>query len=217
MDYDEIEENGTADYYLDLKEYIREFIDRNYPLTSEDFNALVRGEKTENIIKRQETQRILTEAMEENLADIAGQNSQILENAEQGNYTAYSVQDYDRDLNEIKQKMLEKLWNEQHHDEQTQYEQEEQTSPEQNDHTEEQQSDVVEEEQHTNEEDSQASQPEQTGEQLIDDVVEQGEEIEIRSEEISDANREINQTERDYIQEQQQQMQQEDIGMDIGE
>lgn len=168
MDINERVENGTADYYLELKEYIREFIDTNYPLTLDDFRAMSKGEETENIINRQKVYRILNEAMEENLSNIANQNTQIIEDANQGDYTAYSMRDYNDDIFEIQQKMLEKLWNEQH--------------------------------------------PE---DQLINDVVEQGEKIEIRSEEISEANREINQAERDFINEQQ--APQQDRGIDIGE
>ena len=31
MNIREMEENGTIDYYLDLKKYINEFVNKNYP------------------------------------------------------------------------------------------------------------------------------------------------------------------------------------------
>lgn len=57
----------------------------------------------------------------------------------------------------------------------------------------------------------------QTGEQMLEDVINKGQEIDIRVGEINEANIEINQEEKNYLQEQQQILQNvdSDIGMDI--
>ena len=192
MNIREMEENGTIDYYLDLKKYIKDFINRNYPLSQEDLRSILENVPTDNVIQRQETYRILNEAMEEVLNNVADKNMQIINGASQGNYTEYSVQDYKKEIFEFQQKMLEKLWEEQHREEQMQFEEEQPT-----------------------EQENENLQIEQTGEQLVDEVVEQSQEIAIRADEISEAHREINQAEKEFIQKNQQPKQ--NIEMSIGE
>ena len=210
MDIKEMEENGTIDYYLDLKKYINEFVNKNYPLSQEDLRSILENTPTENVVQRQETHRILNEAMEEVLTNVADRNAQIINGANEGIYTEFSMNDFKQEIFQMKQEMLEKLWEAQHREEQVQYEEGEQTTEQQNSF--EEQSDVVEEQVYAQE--SENAQAEQTGEQLIEEVVEQSEEIEIRADEISEVNREINQAERDFIQEQQPQQ---DLGKSIGE
>lgn len=211
MDIKEMEENGTIDYYLDLKKYINEFVNKNYPLSQEDLRSILENTPTENVVQRQETHRILNEAMEEVLTNVADRNAQIINGANEGNYTEFSTNDFKQEIFQMKQEMLEKLWEAQHREEQMQYGEGEQTTEQQNSF--EEQSAVVEEQVYTQE--SENAQTEQTGEQLVEEVVEQSEEIEIRADEISEINREINQAERDFVQQQQQPQQ--DMGMSIGE
>ena len=211
MDIKEMEENGTIDYYLDLKKYINEFVNKNYPLSQEDLRSILENTPTENVVQRQETHRILNEAMEEVLTNVADRNAQIINGANEGNYTEFSTNDFKQEIFQMKQEMLEKLWEAQHREEQMQYGEGEQTTELQNSF--EEQSAVVEEQVYTQE--SENAQTEQTGEQLVEEVVEQSEEIEIRADEISEINREINQAERDFVQQQQQPQQ--DMGMSIGE
>lgn len=192
MNIREMEENGTIDYYLDLKKYISDFINRNYPLSQEDLRSILENVPTNNVIQRQESQRILNEAMEEVLNNVADRNMQIINGANQGNYSEFSIQDYKKEIFEFQQKMLEKLWKEQHREEQMQSDEEQPTVQE-----------------------NENIQIEQKGEQLVDEIIGQSREIEIRADEISEANREINQAEREFIQEQQQPQQ--DIEMSIGE
>lgn len=214
MNIKEMEENGTIDYYLDLKEYIKEFVNNNYPLSQEDFLSILENNPTDNVIQRKETDRILNEAMEEVLTNVADRNAQIISGANEGIYTEFSTNDFKQEIFQLKQKMLKKLWEERHREEQMQYEESEQTSEQE--YSFEKQSDVVEEQEgQVYEQESGNAQAEQTGEQLVEEVVKQSEEVEIRADEISEANREINQVERDFIQEQQQPQQ--DIGMSIGE
>lgn len=211
MDIKEMEENGTIDYYLDLKKYINEFVNKNYPLSQEDLRSILENTPTENVVQRQETHRILNEAMEEVLTNVADRNAQIINGANEGIYTEFSMNDFKQEIFQMKQEMLEKLWEAQHREEQEQYEEGEQTTEQQNSF--EEQSDVVEEQVYAQE--SENARAEQTGEQLIEEVVEQSEEIEIRADEISQINREINQAERNFVQQQQQPQQ--DMGMSIGE
>ena len=211
MDIKEMEENGTIDYYLDLKKYINEFVNKNYPLSQEDLRSILENTPTENVVQRQETHRILNEAMEEVLTNVADRNAQIINGANEGIYTEFSMNDFKQEIFQMKQEMLEKLWEAQHREEQVQYEEGDQTTEQQNSF--EEQSDVVEEQVYAQE--SENAQAEQTGEQLIEEVVEQSEEIEIRADEISQINREINQAERNFVQQQQQPQQ--DMGVSIGE
>lgn len=207
MNIKEMEENGTIDYYLDLKKYINEFVNNNYPLSQEDLRSILENTPTENVVQRQETHRILNEAMEEVLTNVADRNVQIINGANEGNYTEFSTNDFKQEIFQMKQEMLEKLWEAQHREEQMQYGEGEQTTERQNSF--EEQSDVVEEQVYAQE--SENAQAEQTGEQLVEEIVEQSEEIEIRADEISEVNREINQAERNFVQQQQ------DMGMSIGE
>ena len=87
MDIKEMKENGTIDYYLDLKKYIEEFVNRNYPLSKEDFHSISKDVPTENVIQRQETLRILNEAMKEVLTKVADRNGKIINRANEGIYT----------------------------------------------------------------------------------------------------------------------------------
>lgn len=210
MDIKEMEENGTIDYYLDLKKYINEFVNKNYPLSQDDLRSILQNNPTDNVLKRQETHDILNGAMEEVLTKVADRNAQIINGANEGNYTEFSTNDFKQEIFQMKQEMLEKLWEAQHREEQMQYGEGEQTTEQQNSF--EEQSDVLEEQVYAQE--SENAQTEQTGEQLVEEVVEQSEEIEIRADEISEVNREINQAERDFVQQQQPQQ---DMGMSIGE
>lgn len=210
MDIKEMEENGTIDYYLELKKYINDFVNKNYPLSKEDFRSILENAPTDNVIQRQETHKILNDAMEEVLKNVENSNNQIINQAYNGNYTDFSVDEFKQEIFQMKQEMLEKLWNEQHPEEQMQYEQVEQTTEQEESFEEPTAVGEEQEYEHENED----IQTEQNEEQLVDDIVEQGEEIEIRADEISEANIEINQAERDFLQEQQIQQ---DIGMSIGE
>lgn len=189
MDIKEMKENGTIDYYLDLKKYIEEFVNRNYPLSKEDFHSISKDVPTENVIQRQETLRILNEAMKEVLTKVADRNGKIINRANEGIYTEFSTNDFKQEIYQMKQEMLEKLWEAQHKEEQ-------------------------EGQVYSQGSESEQAQAEQTGEQLVEKVVEQSKEIEIRADEIIEANREINQAERDF---EQQQQSQQDMGMNIGE
>ena len=123
MDIKEMKENGTIDYYLDLKKYIEEFVNRNYPLSKEDFRSILKDVPTENVIQRQETLRILNEAMKDVLTKVADRNEKMINRANEGIYTEFSTNDFKQEIFQMKQEMLEKLWEAQHKEEQAQAEQ----------------------------------------------------------------------------------------------
>ncbi len=109
-----MEENGTIDYYIELKKYIQFFLDRNYPLTKDDMKSLIEDSPSENAIKRQQVQRVLTDSLNEILEEVALKNEKIIADAYQGKNTKYSMQDFRNDIEEYKQVMMEKLWNYNH-------------------------------------------------------------------------------------------------------
>lgn len=113
MNVDEMEKNGTIDYYLELTKYIQEFINRNYPLSQDDMRAIVRDETTDSSTRRQEAHRVLTAAMEEALNKFAEKNMQMISKAEQGTYTPYTVSDFEQTIFQMKQYMLGRLWRQQ--------------------------------------------------------------------------------------------------------
>ena len=110
MDINEMEKTGVIDYYLDLTRYIRDFLNRNYPLSKEDMIEFGKNIITDNLKKRGEVHKVLTEAMKVELAKMAEKNARMMELVKQGNYINYSVQDTQQDLFRMKQEMLAVLW-----------------------------------------------------------------------------------------------------------
>ena len=157
----------------------------------DDLRSIIENNPNDNVVQRQEVHRILNEAMEEALINVADRNAQIINGANEGRYTPFSAQDVQNEIFQMKQEMLEKLWEAQHQEEQDRQDGQVEAQESEN-------ADV-----------------EQNGEQIVEDVVEQSKEIEIRADEISEVNREINQVERDFIQAEQQPQQ--DMGMSMGE
>lgn len=268
----EMEENGTIDYYLEFKKYIRNFLDNNYPLSQEDLRSILQDRPTENAINRQETSRILNEAMGEILKEIAEENIQMLNGD-----ISHVNESFQYRFFEKQQEMLKILWEKQHESEQEISEerpeaennpsstqiQEEQTIVEDENGLQEEQ-DISDTEQGYEPQESQAvsggesetaegqelsdggekiyndvqeSVPLQDniqsqealissetkmetnarGQQLLDQVVEESKEIDVRTEEINDLNREIKQTERNYIQSQEKPQQDIESEVSIGE
>lgn len=227
MNITDMESSGTADYYLELKEYIRNFVNRKYPLSKEDLRAMANDTTTDNIMKRQETSKILEEAMEKSLENVANRNAKIIEGANNGVYTEFSVQDYRQEVEQIKQEMLEELWNAEHQEKPIQ----EQNIENQTFQTNEQDDTHVQANGEPEQANSQEQQNGETregeeanpqmeasdGEKIVNEAIEESERIGIRADEISQSNREINQAEIAYMQGQVQEQPQMDVGMSIGE
>lgn len=217
MNIKEMEENGTIDYYLTLKKYIEKFVDKNHPLSQEDLRSILKNDPTDNVIQRQEVHKILNDAMEDALTDVANRNAQIINGANEGKYTDFSPQETKQEIFQIEQYMLERLWKAQHPEEQTLEQNqalEQEQVPEQNQAPEQEQVPEQAPEQNQAPEKDQTQEHEQTGEELVKEVVEVSEESGIRAGEINQVNIEIKQVERDY---RQVQLQQQDMGISIGE
>ena len=197
MDTKEMEETGVYDYYEALNKWVNYFVNRNYPLSIEDFRALSYEGTTENIINREKVFGILKSELENQLLKQQEINAKMLENMENGTYTPYNIDCLNNDIKKMQQEMLEKLWNEQH--------------PEVESSNSEKSFDNSSEDRETTNE----NQKDYSNNTLIDQVSEMSEVIDIRADEINEANVEINNIQRDFIQ--QQQLQSQDIGMSIGE
>lgn len=225
MDIKEMEESGVYDYYDKLNKWMNHFVNRNYPLSKEDLIALTNGETTENIINRNKVYDILKSELDKQLITQQGKNAEMLRQMEEDKiYTPYTIEDLNNDIEQMQQEMLEQLYNELHPQEQeytgqTNLENEASVETEsnqgminQNDW--EQKNEEIYEGQ-TGEQGNEQEYT-QSSEEMINQVIEQSQELEIRSDEISTANMEINQAEQNYMLEQQMQ-ENIDMGIGIGE
>lgn len=225
MDIKEMEESGVYDYYDKLNKWMKHFVNRNYPLSKEDLIALTNGETTENIINRNKVFDILKSELDKQLITQQGKNAEMLRQMEEDKiYTPYTIDDLNNDIEQMQQEMLEQLYNELHPQEQeytgqTNLENEASVETEsnqgminQNDW--EQKNEEIYEGQ-TGEQGNEQEYT-QSSEEMINQVIEQSQELEIRSDEISTANMEINQAEQNYMLEQQMQ-ENIDMGIGIGE
>lgn len=212
MDTKEMEESGVYDYYDKLNKWMNHFVNRNYPLSKEDLIALTNGETTENIINRNKVFDILKSELDKQLITQQGKNAEMLRQMEEDKiYTPYTIDDLNNDIEQMQQEMLEQLYNELHPQEQeytgqTNFENEASVETEsnqgminQNDW--EQKNEEIYEGQ-TGEQGNEQEYT-QSSEEMINQVIEQSQELEIRSDEISTANMEINQAEQNYMLEQQ--------------
>ena len=199
MDINEMEETGVYDYYDALNRWINYFVNRNYPLTEDDFRAIAQGNTTENITNREKVVSILKNELENQLSKQQEINANMLKDMENGTYTPYDTDCLNRDIEKMQQEMLEKLWNEQH--------------PEIESSNPEQSVDIYSGNIEESNEIESEPQENYSDNSLIDQVSEISEEMDIRADEIREANVEINNVERDFIQ--QQQLPQQD--MSIGE
>ena len=194
-----MEETGVYDYYDALNRWINYFVNRNYPLTEDDFRAIAQGNTTENITNREKVVSILKNELENQLSKQQEIDANMLKDMENGTYTPYDTDCLNRDIEKMQQEMLEKLWNEQH--------------PEIESSNPEQSVDIYSGNIEESNEIESEPQENYSDNSLIDQVSEISEEMDIRADEISEANVEINNVERDFIQ--QQQLPQQD--MSIGE
>ena len=110
MDVEKLEQQGTIDYWLELTTYIREFVDRNYPLTQKDLKSIVDDNPTDIVLRRNEVCNILKSAMQMALEKEALITKKIMEKAQNGEYTSYSLSVAQQVIFEMKQFMLQQLW-----------------------------------------------------------------------------------------------------------
>lgn len=225
MDIKEMEESGVYDYYDKLNKWMNHFVNRNYPLSKEDLIALTNGETTENIINRNKVYDILKSELDKQLITQQGKNAEMLRQMEEDKiYTPYTIDDLNNDIEQMQQEMLEQLYNELHPQEQeytgqTNLENEASVETESNQGMINQNDwEQKKEEIYEGQRGEQGNEQEytQSSEEMINQVIEQSQELEIRSDEISTANMEINQAEQNYMLEQQMQ-ENIDMGIGIGE
>ena len=201
------------------------FVNRNYPLSKEDLIALTNGETTENIINRNKVYDILKSELDKQLIMQQGKNAEMLRQMEEDKiYTPYTIEDLNNDIEQMQQEMLEQLYNELHpqeqeYTEQTNLENEASVETESNQEMINQNDwEQKNEEIYEGQTGEQSNEQEytQSSEEMINQVIEQSQELGIRSDEISTANMEINQAEQNYMLEQQMQ-ENIDMGIGIGE
>lgn len=225
MDIKEMEESGVYDYYDKLNKWMNYFVNRNYPLSKEDLIALTNGETTENIINRNKVYDILKSELDKQLIMQQGKNAEMLRQMEEDKiYTPYTIEDLNNDIEQMQQEMLEQLYNELHPQEQkytepTNLENEVSVETESNQEMINQNDwEQKNEEIYEGQTGEQSNEQEytQSSEEMINQVIEQSQELGIRSDEISTANMEINQAEQNYMLEQQMQ-ENIDMGIGIGE
>lgn len=225
MDIKEMEESGVYDYYDKLNKWMNYFVNRNYPLSKEDLIALTNGETTENIINRNKVYDILKSELDKQLIMQQGKNAEMLRQMEEDKiYTPYTIEDLNNDIEQMQQEMLEQLYNELHPQEQkytepTNLENEVSVETESNQEMINQNDwEQKNEEIYEGQTGEQSNEQEytQSSEEMINQVIEQSQELGIRSDEISTANMEINQAEQNYMLEQKMQ-ENIDMGIGIGE
>ena len=97
-----IKEYGLSGYYLDLKSFIREFVDNNYPLSIADNAAILNGLKTERIVARQYVRNLLNGIVEEVLQNEIARRKEDLNKT----YQFDSPSEQDKKLLELKKEVL---------------------------------------------------------------------------------------------------------------
>lgn len=86
MTIEEMQTAGVFDYYDILIKWIQRIIDEKYPITIEDFRAIIRSTTTENLTKRKKAMDILKAGLNEQLAEQKGKNAKMIEQFEKKEY-----------------------------------------------------------------------------------------------------------------------------------
>ena len=97
-----IKEYGLSGYYLDLKSFIREFVDTNYPLSVADNAAVLKGLKTERIVARKYVRDLLSGIVEEVLLNEINRRKEDVNKL----YQFESPSEQDKKLLELKKEVL---------------------------------------------------------------------------------------------------------------
>lgn len=112
INMEKMEELGIADYYLDLSKFIRNFINKNYPLNEEDIRALTNDKETPNILTRKELSEVMNNKLSEILEYQAIKNQKFLKDLEQGKpVVAINIEQYKKEIFDYTQSLLEALYN----------------------------------------------------------------------------------------------------------
>ena len=132
MDIEKIEELGVSDYYFDLTKYINNFVNTNYPLSKDDFRSMLTAERevieqdgilTTREIKPMEPslnmkrREAIFNLMKSEVEQILNEKMKGIENEfklveyNNGKPLEKNVETYSQELVELKQRILEKVWN----------------------------------------------------------------------------------------------------------
>lgn len=112
MDINTMSQLGVIDYYLELKKFINEFVERNYPLVKDDYKAIMNDETTDNIEYRNEIFSLLFSELDRILIKKAEENIDFIRKLEQNiPVKAITVEEYKREIIEMQQYLLEILHN----------------------------------------------------------------------------------------------------------
>lgn len=112
IDIKKIEQLGAADYYLDLKKFINDFIRRNYPLDKDDIRALTTDATTPNIEAMQKAKEVMEDEAASIIASVMRENEQFIKGLNEGKAVrAKTQEDYNNEIYNYKQQILERLYN----------------------------------------------------------------------------------------------------------
>lgn len=111
VDIKQMEDLGVADYYLRLIEYANEFINRNYPLTTEDIRAIVFGKTTDNVDKRNALDNIMKSEIKKIIETQIEKNTKFVEAIQNGEQVIpESIEIYNQNIFNYQQQILERVW-----------------------------------------------------------------------------------------------------------
>ena len=117
MTIEEMEANGTFGTWSELNGFINQFIERNHPLTTEDFTAIVQDKTTPNLINRQLAHDAMIARRDEIVNNLAEQNTAWLKDIQNnpssiGNISSQtSIAQQTQRMAVFKDQLLEARWN----------------------------------------------------------------------------------------------------------
>lgn len=112
FDIQQMEENGVFDYYNELSSWIGWFIDQNYPLTEQDFLAIMNDQETENIKLRSFVSDVMNNKKFEILDREAAKNKERLTHFQETfDYNSFQTETMQQKLISFKDEILEARFN----------------------------------------------------------------------------------------------------------
>ena len=112
LSIEQMEKLGILDYYLELKVFINNYVNENYPLTKYDFEALSEEYITYNIERRNKAILILTNELEHLLMKKIKDNIEFIDSLTfNGNIKPMTIDEYNEEINSFKQMLIGALIN----------------------------------------------------------------------------------------------------------
>ena len=107
-DISQMETGGVFDYWNRLTIFIREFVERNYPLSKQDMKSITDDNFTDNVVRRQSA----TKAMQDKLHEIVAREFKSNKHKTEDFSQAQQSNGVDEKLVAFQQEILEAHWNE---------------------------------------------------------------------------------------------------------